>query len=316
MQRYVDGALRRTPEEPPSPMRVLAQALQAGLWLWEGRVDDAAARLARADNDARWLNRPPNVAGYLNLFAGLTCAVRGERDAALAAAQARLDGLDDERTSGRRETWLSHFLYAKLRVAMILDDAATVREIASRLAERANPDEVPLFVRERLPLPGHLAALDARWADAAAAYAKALDDEAGIDLYGQAIETRMRLAHALVMQRRIAEAARALVPVFDRVAASAEPGPALFAGSRALDALSATPWGTGLAPEAVQTLQRWSRQLRAMRTADTAPSCPSHWPPPRSRRSSAAANARCWRASRRATATSSSRVPSTSARTR
>src|SRR5204862_370026 len=67
LQRYIDGALRRTPEEPPSPVRVLAQALQAGLWLWDGRVDEAAELLARADNAARWLNRPPNVAGYINL---------------------------------------------------------------------------------------------------------------------------------------------------------------------------------------------------------------------------------------------------------
>jgi LuxR family maltose regulon positive regulatory protein len=269
MQRYIDGALRRTPEESPSPMRVLAHALQAGLWLWEGRVDEAAALLARADNDARWLNRPPNIAGYLNLFGGLVRAVRGEREAALAAAQARLDGLDDERTSGRRQTWFSHFLYARLRVAMILDDAATVREMAAQLAERGDPGEVPLFVRERLPLPGHLAAIEGRWADAADAYARALEDEAGIDLYGQAAETRMRLSHALVMQRRMAEAARALAPMFERIFASGEPGAALFAGARALDALAGMAWGTLLPPEAVQALQRWSQQLRAMRAAGT-----------------------------------------------
>jgi LuxR family maltose regulon positive regulatory protein len=270
MQRYIDGALRRTPEEPPSPMRVLAQALQAGLWLWEGRVEEAAALLARADNAARWLNRPPNVAGYLALFGGLVQAVRGERDAALACAQARLDGLDDERTSGRRETWYSHFLYSKLRVALIVEDAATVHEMAAAIAARAHPGEVSLFVRERLPLPGHLAALASRWAEAADAYRSALDDEAGIDLYGQGTETRVRLAHALVMLRRVDDAARVLAPLFDRVLASSETGPTYFAGSRALDALAGTAWGTSLAPDAVQALQRWSQHLRSLRSRGVA----------------------------------------------
>ena len=270
MQRYIDGALRRTSEEPPSPMRVLAQTLQAGLWLWEGRADEAMELLTRVDNACRWLNRPPNLSGYLHLFLGLVQAVRGQRDAALAAAQARLDGLDDERTSGRRETWLSHFLFAKVRVATILDDVATVREMAARLAERNNPQEVPFFVRERTTLPGHLAAFDERWADASSFYAAALDDEMGIDLYGQAMETRVRLAHTLVMQGRVAEAASALRPVFERASSTGEIGAALFAGSRALGVLAATAWGVDLGADAVQMLKSWAQQLHALRGAQGA----------------------------------------------
>jgi LuxR family maltose regulon positive regulatory protein len=281
LQRYIDGALRMTPEDTPTPMRVLAQALQAGLWAWDGRVEEAASLLARADQDARWLGRPPNIAGYINLFTGLVQAVRGQHDAALAAAQGRIDGLDDDRTSGRRETWMSHFLYAKLRVAMIAGDPEAVRELAARLAARRHPDEVPLFVRERLPLPGHLAALDGRWADAVAAYAAAIDDEMGIDLYGQAIETRVRLAHALVMLGRVADAAAVAKPMFDRVAASGDAGVPLFAGPAALTTLAAAPWGDALSPAEVQAFQRWSAQLRALRAAKAAPAAPQ--PPAASR---------------------------------
>src|SRR5918911_5435616 len=107
---------------------------------------------------------------------------------------------------------------------MVLDEGAVVREMAARLAERVRQDETPIFVRERATLPAHLAALDGRWADACTLYAAALEDEGGIDLYGQAIETRLLLAHALVTQRRPADAAAALRPMLQRVAASGEEG--------------------------------------------------------------------------------------------
>ncbi len=269
IQRYIAGALRRTPEEPPSTVRVLAQALQAGLWLWQGEVEQADALLAQVDTDCRWLNRPPNLNGYFNLFQGLTQAVLGRHDLALGASQARLDGLDDERTSGRREVWLSHFLYAQLRLAMVLDDADMVRAMAARLAQRQQPQEVPFFVRERLPLPGHLAALDGRWADAASAYAQALQDPLGVDLYGQTLETRLRLAHALLQAGQLAGAAAALAPAFATVARHGEPGPALFAGPRLLAALADASWGALLEADGVERLAHWARRAAALRRPPT-----------------------------------------------
>ena len=152
IQRYIDGALHLMPEEPPSTLRGMAMALQAGLWLWDGQVEAAASLLARIDVDRRWLNRPPNLSGYFHLFLGLTHAVLGERDTALAAAQARLDGLDDERTSGRREVWCNHFLYARLRLALMLDDDATVRAMADALALRASSQELPLLPARARPV--------------------------------------------------------------------------------------------------------------------------------------------------------------------
>ena len=276
IQRYVDGALRLMPEEPPATLRVMAQALQAGLWLFDGQVEAAASLLRRIDADRRWLNRPPNLEGYCNLFAGLIHAVLGDRDAALAAAQARLDGLDDQRTSGRREVWLGHFLYARLRLAMILADADTVRAMADQLSDRASTSDLPFFVRERRPLPGHLAALAGRWDAAALHYGAALDDEPGIDLYGQAIEVRLRQAHALVMMRRLDEAAAALRPVFARVAAAGGPGPVFFAGAQVLATLAATAWGARLSADELQAVQVWAQQLQALRgPATAAPEAPA-----------------------------------------
>jgi LuxR family maltose regulon positive regulatory protein len=223
--------------------------------------------LARIDADRRWLNRPPNLSGYFHLILGLTHAVLGNRDTALDAAQARLDGLDDDRTSGRREVWCSHFLYARLRLALMLDDVATVQAMADALALRASDQELPFFRRERAPLPGHRSALTGVWAEAATHYARALDDEPGIDLYGQAIETRLRLAHAQVMAQRLDAAAATLRPLPDRVAAAGGYGPAFFAGPRVLGTLAATAWGPRLPVDLVHALQRWTQQLQALRGA-------------------------------------------------
>jgi len=267
IQRYIDGALHLMPEEPPSTLRGMALALQAGLWLWDGQVEAAASLLARIDADRRWLNRPPNLSGYHHLFLGLTHAVLGERDTALGAAQARLDGLDDERTSGRREVWSNHFLYARLRLALMLDDAATVQAMGDALVLRASAPELPFFRRERAPLPGHRSALAGAWAEAEAHYARALDDESGIDLYGQAIETRLRLAHAQVMAQRLDAAAATLRSLPGRVAAAGGCGPAFFAGPRVLGTLAATAWGPRLPAAEVRVLQRWAQQLQALRGA-------------------------------------------------
>ena len=246
LQRYATGVLRLTPQEPPSGLRVLALALQAGLVLFAGDADAAWQLLQQAEADCRWLNRPPMQTTYLNTIGAYTHALRGERDAALAATQALLDGLDDERSSGRRTTWLRHFLYQRLRIAAALDDAGEQREMAARLGRVAEPPDRPVFVRQRGSLAARLAALDGRWREAAAAYAAALADETALDHYGQAPERRARWAQALLHDRRPAEAAAALAPALARLAASGEVAGLRMAGPRALAQLAGTDWGRHL----------------------------------------------------------------------
>lgn len=260
MQRWVDGAFARTSVDTPTPLRVLACTLQAGLQIWAGRLDAAAALLQQAEADCRWLNRPPNLIGHLHTYAALLHALRGEREAALAHADARLAGLlDDSRTSGRRTAWHNHFVFFKLRIAAILDDAATQREMARLLADNIEPTEPPTLTKERITLPARLAALDGRWSEAADGFAAALAAaEEAIDFYGQAHELRMRLAHALLQLRRPDDAAAALAPVLARALASGEPGSAPFAGPAALAALAAAEWGGRLDPGQIALLRRWA----------------------------------------------------------
>ncbi len=280
IQRWVHGAWRRAPEEPPTPLRVLAHALQGGLQLWAGQADAAFETLQRVERDSRWLNRPPNVSGYHLTFACLVHALRGEREAALAAAQAEIDGLDDARQSGRRAVWLNHFLFFKLRVAAMCDDDATQREVARRIESRHGEAEHATFVRERATLAPRLAALDGRFAEAARGYARALaDDPVGIDLHGQGLEVRVRLADALLRTGDLDAAAEALRPAFAQVAASGEPAGALFAGPRALRSLAAAPWGGRLDATQARTLAAWARGPAAAAGAPAAPR-PDAVPPP------------------------------------
>lgn len=262
LQRYVAGALARTPGEPPEPLRVLANLLQAALHLWDGRHETAAEMLRAAESDCRWLNRPPNLIGHLHRIAALCHAVRGEHEAALASADALLHGLTaDARTSGRARVWLNHMLYFKLRVAATLGDAAMQRELATRIAANADPGENPMFLRERACLPARLAELDQRWADAAALYAECLADEAALDLYGQGPEVRVRFAHAWLRGGRLADASAALAPLFARLDAGGEAGGVMFAGGAILQALAQAPWGGHMDAARRQQVQTWAGWL-------------------------------------------------------
>lgn len=259
LERYAAGAVARSLAEPPTQLRVLADLMHAQLHLWAGRLDVAAEILVTAESDCRWLNRPPTLIGRLDLFAAICHALRGERDAALAAADTRLADLTaDARTSGRAQVWLNHMLYFKLRIASALGDANTQRETAARIDANRNPAEQAMFVRERACLPARLAELDQRWDEAAARYGESLRDETGLNLYGQADEVRLRLAHALVRQRKLAEAAAVLSPVFQSVGASGEVAGVLFAGAPVLGTLAQTAWAGFLGSAQWHSLRHWA----------------------------------------------------------
>ena len=286
--------------------------LHAGLTLWAGDPETAVESLHGAGADCRWLHQPPNLIGHLHTYAALSHAVRGDREAALAAADARLAGLvADERTSGRRTVWLNHFLFFKARVAAALDDGPTLREMARQLAAHADPTEPGVLSRERGTLPARLAELDGRWDDAVAGYRAALADAAALGMYGQAEEVRMRLAHALLQLGRSHEAAQALAPVFERVRASGEPGGVLLAGRLALAALASAPWGEWLADGERRASETLGADGARAGGGNTRGRRPGHrrgrggaTPPSRRRTRSAAASARCCSAWPRATATS------------
>ena len=261
LQRYIDGALQHWQGEDPTPLSVMAHILQAALDLWAGDLPSATQRLQTAEEDCRWLNQPPNLMGYWSLVQALTQAVLGQGSAALSATQTRLASLDDERTSGRKATWLNHFYFTQVRVACILEDQTAFDEAVALIQANPKPDEHAIFLRERATLPARTAEMGQRWGEAAALYQQALTDAQGIDLYGQALETRLRLAHALLMSGQTEAAAEAAQSGLDQAASLGQIGGALFAGSKVLHTLAAHHWQDHLTHAQQQTLQDWARRL-------------------------------------------------------
>lgn len=268
LQRYIDGATQLCLGEDPTPLSVMAHILQAALDLWAGDLPSATQRLQIANEDCRWLNQPPNLMGYWSLVQALTQAVLGQGPAALSAIKTRLASLDDERTSGRKATWLNHFYFSQVRVACILEDRAAFDEAVALIQANPKPDEHAIFLRERATLPARTAEMAQRWDEAAALYQQALTDAQGIDLYGQALETRLRLAHALLMSGQTTAAAEAAQLGMEQAASLGQVGGALFAGPKVLHALAAHDWQDHLTPAQRQTLQDWAQRLPMQRKPD------------------------------------------------
>jgi LuxR family maltose regulon positive regulatory protein len=276
LERYVTGAQKRVSAELPTPLRAMSMVLQAGLAAWAGRCDEAAALLHHVEADVRWLGQPPDARTYLLTFTALVHAMRGEREAALAAAQQLIDDLDDERSSGRRAVWGGHLLYLKTRVAAALDDDALVLEMQRHLMQLDESRERALLLQQRSPLAARLAEAAGRHQEAAALYAQALQQhELALDTYGQGNEIRARLAHALLASQRIDDAAEALKPMFGSIDARGEIGGVLLAGQRALAALAAAPWGPRLGLVRVQQLRHWAAQRGAADAAGIAAGAPA-----------------------------------------
>ena len=217
MQRWAHGALARCGDQP-LPLRALA-TLQLGFdAAWHGRLVDAQAALQRARDDARWLGDPPNVVGTEQLLSALLPTLRGERDAALAAAQRLLDG----HLGGRGRWSLSANTFYAARIAAAFDDLPRLREYLRQLGMLAADERMPPSLQRLVaPLHGHLAWLEGRRDAAIGTWRAAIADERVIDRVGFGVEVRLRLAAALADAGDDAGAADAAAPALAAVDAHA-----------------------------------------------------------------------------------------------
>jgi LuxR family maltose regulon positive regulatory protein len=184
-------------------------------------------------------------------------ATQGRVEAAVETARERMRLLAPG--YGARGRYV--MLLLVLRIASIGEDARALRETLAQMHElrqalAASFDE-PVT---ELPPRAELAWLEGRSEEAIALWRDALRDEEAIDLYGQASETRVRLARALARQGDTDEAARVLGPVFDRAAEEEGPGGALFAGN-ALAELAAADWKGAMTAARCASLRAWSEML-------------------------------------------------------
>ncbi|TXC67339.1 hypothetical protein FSC37_21490 [Piscinibacter aquaticus] len=209
VERFCSEALHRCGDRE-LPMRATLHALQAATLLWSGRIDEAARRAAEAEADARWLARAPEIAVSLDSVRLFVDALRGDAD----GVRRRLDRLfhheDATAAPDRLRFWRAHVAQLAVRALDLLGVGAdALRHWQARLPtpRPGEPD----------PLAARLLAAEARWPEAAEAFAALLPHVPSVGLAGQGIELHLRASHALLKAGRSDEAGAPLARALARV---------------------------------------------------------------------------------------------------
>ncbi|HET7792804.1 MAG TPA: LuxR C-terminal-related transcriptional regulator [Rhizobacter sp.] len=277
LARYLRGAKRHV-GELPSTLRAGSLAIEACSLLWQGQFEPALRALEAAEQDHRWLGNPLSVAAFTRSARALWHAWRGEGEAALASSKGLLDDLDDPRSRDRRLLWRGYYQMFHARIALLVGDTDTVRLLQQRVPPQRGPLELKLLAHQRITLAAHVAALDGRWAEASAGYQAALQHEELLMVFGQHIETRLRLAQAELARDRTEAAVQALLPLLQTVQSDQESAP-LMAGPQVLAEL--VRLGNALPSPLREQLARWHQRAQSLRggpsaSAAVAPSAPTH----------------------------------------
>lgn len=252
-----------------TPLRALGLLSHAWCALWQGRIADARSLVAEARADARWSGQSGAVRAHLASLDAAIATATGDTEGALAAANARIGVYAAGATS-----WHRHMVGVFVaRIASANEQLGELRSAWDRLAATRSLPELDAISRANAavetPIAANLAWLEGREAEAIDGWRQALTNDEAIDLIGQAAETRVRLARALMRSGERVEAASVLLPVFGRADSDAGGGPggALFAPG-ALRELAEARWGGALPPGRIAQLRRWCAML------ETGPSAP------------------------------------------
>jgi len=253
--------LARVAGDEPTPLRAMAMLSQAWCELWRGRLDEAEELLRRADADARWSGTTGAVGSHQLLLASLVHAIRGETRQALADAWARAREFD----AGYGTWGRYNFRVWVARVAAVCGDLADLHEALRQVeAERVrlDPQQYAAALQPLAPIEAQLAWLEGRAEEAIVRWRAALEAEEAIDICGQAMETRLRLARALAVRGELAAAAAMLPPVFERARREGGPGGALLATDALVD-LAARDWRGRLPAADTALLREWAALVAA-----------------------------------------------------
>ena len=218
----------RTSGDDPTPLRPLGLIVQAWCALWRGDLEESMRLRERARREADWAGNTGAVRNHMLTLTAHSEAAAGNKAAALQAADTRV------RTMGfGRPTWSDYQLNLfGARIAAACDDAALLRqrfEAVDRAAVALASEGTPPRRIVEAPIRAQLAWLEGRAKDAVAGWKAALEHESEIDIWGQASETRVRLAAALAKQRQNAEAVDVLAPFFAALDDNGGPRAAILA---------------------------------------------------------------------------------------
>ena len=274
LQRYVTGALRHA-REGHTPLRVLAVTVQAFLEVWAGRPDEADALLRGVEEDIRWFGQTRNLYTQTQLCRALLHALRGEAAAALTAMRRTNELMDEEPDGPRRRQGQTALLLHELRLAALLGDTVRLQLSADAL-ERVPQHDIEAPARaQRTLLGAYLADAAGDSARAIAVRRAALQHGTLLSRLGLGVETRLRLAAALLPVEGAAAAAAVLGPALADTDDATEMAPVLLAGPAVLQALARADWGPHLDAAAIERLRRWADLAQRLRRVPAAPPAPA-----------------------------------------
>ena len=228
LERFAHSATR-LPGDTPTQLRAAVSHIRAWLAFSQARIDEAAHWLARADEDVRWLGRPRSLITENWISHTLIDAVRGDRAASDAAAQAYMGDIEDHSLASHRLTHEYEIVFTCLRASWVLGDAAALRDLATRLERAANPFEWVAAEDNRRFARAFVALLDDRLADARELLQPLA---AGLDrsCFFPAMQARVMLADVELSLGLADAAAATLRPWLDAAHTGGDVGGALLAG--------------------------------------------------------------------------------------
>jgi LuxR family transcriptional regulator, maltose regulon positive regulatory protein len=274
MLQYVQVVLART-DHIPGELRTLARGLLGAVRLWSGDLDAALADLLEAADEMRWRDSPLRMALYVQTPLNLARALRGDRETLLAEGdrfEAQMLRAATDPAMGQRS------LYERLTLArwMLCAGCPTrALDLLRGLRGPDDPQERPIFARQRQAVPGYLALLSGDDAGALAHFEPLLADPA-LDLFGLRSELRLRVATLrLARGDTTDQVAPVLAPLFARHAGDADVAAVWTAGPELLAHLAAQPWGSALDGHAQNTLRTWAARAVSLRRPDAVAPAPA-----------------------------------------
>jgi LuxR family maltose regulon positive regulatory protein len=262
LMRHAEALLRVAGDEP-TPLRSVGLLLQGWCALWQGRFETARSLRDRAVEHGQWAGETLAVRSHLLTLTAFLHAIAGDTTTVIDIAHARVRAL--QASYDARGHYVL-FMFT-VRLTSICEDTQALRNVLDQLdaIEASNPDVDFSYRRwPQAPVIANAAWLEGRVDHAVALWQEALAHEEAIDVYGQAAETRVRLARALARRGEVESAAQVLVPVFERADADATPGGAFLAFD-AMRELAAIDWRHALAAERQRQLREWVRLVVAER---------------------------------------------------
>lgn len=267
-ERYIAGALAHLAQRP-LPMRAEVLVQRAFTHLWAGRIEQARADAAQADDDRRWLACSGELEVSLDLFYEIEGAIAGRADEVRQRLERKM-AREAHAEPERRRLWQHQMAVYGVRLNDLLDGppellrhwAALLKEDPLNSEQFQNPRAIDVRAR--------YAAACGRWDDAARLFEQLLPKLAEMDVMARHVELRLRCAHAWLRLGQHEKAAAAMRPALERVVRDGDHGHPLMAGPRVLRPLADHPWGALLAPplhEALRAAATLAEQLRGVAPA-------------------------------------------------